>query len=555
MRKGIKKLLNITLIAAMTMSIATGCGKKNDTKSNIASDENKQLSIEELAWDGSRADETVIDDKYGSCYQVFVYSFCDSDGDGIGDFKGLESKLDYIKDMGFDSIWMLPINQAGSYHKYDVIDYYSVDKEYGTMEDFESLVKSCDEKGIDLYMDFVINHSSIVNQWFKDASSYIKTLGDDKEIDYAECPYAEYYNFAKSNTSLAGYSKVPGTKNWYYEARFAVNMPDLNLESENVRKEIEKIAKFWIDKGIKGFRLDAALHYSEGNNDKSTESLKWFCDYVYSVNPDLYIVAEVWDASNTIAKFYESGIDSLFNFPLADKGGLVIKNVLGAGNGSCGTKIGSTLSKLDEAYRASNENYIDGLFISNHDTGRAAGFLARVEDKIKMAAGIEMMLSGKAFVYYGEELGMSGSGDDRNKRAPMYWTEDSNAQGMTKGPQGYEVQEHKFGSLLTQSENANSIFNYYKKALHIRNKYPEIARGTQKSIDQIDSQNGNVFALEKNYNDDKINIIFNVNKESVTLDISSIDGVVVDYLTTTDELPILNEKQMTIPAYGIVVIK
>ena len=203
----------------------------------------------------------MIDDNYRNYYEIFVYSFYDSDGDGIGDFNGVIDKLDYIQDMGFNGIWLMPVLQSPTYHKYDVEDYYKTDESYGTNEDFEKLIEECHKRGIRVVMDFEMNHTSSQHEWFRQACEYLKTLPDGQQPDAAQCPYVDYYHFSnkKENNS---YYQVAGT-NWYYEGSFWSEMPDLNFANENVKKEFEDIAAFWIGKGVDGFRLDAIMHLEE----------------------------------------------------------------------------------------------------------------------------------------------------------------------------------------------------------------------------------------------------------------------------------------------------
>ncbi len=538
------------------MTTCSSCNSNSGHKEEITAYVENETQDQEIT-EAYTEDETIIYDKHGTCYQVFLYSFCDSNGDGIGDISGLTSKLDYIKNLGFTSIWLLPFHTSATYHKYDVVDYYSIDKEYGTMEDFEKLVKACDEKNIDLYMDFVINHTSSKNQWFLDAVNYIKILKDGEEPDDMVCPYVRYYNFKRLNSAPTGWSKVPGTKDWYYECVFWDQMPDLNLDNPAVRAEIEKIATFWIDKGIKGFRLDAALHYYEGNIAESTKALQWFYDYVEGIDPDIYVVAEVWDSFYTIQEFYKSGVDSLFNFVLGNKDGLFVKSVNRMGNGKAGASLAKNLQMIQQTFYSINPDYVDGVFLSNHDTGRAAGFLSRKEDKIKLAAGLEILSTGCVFVYYGDELGMSGSGDDVNKRAPMYWTDDKASAGMTKGPSGMIKQEHAFGSYETQKDDAASVYNYYKKAIHLRNKYPEIGRGIITAMKEVTDENGNVCAIVKKYKGRSIYVLYNLSKEPVTVKVSkasySYHGI-SDYLITGEDAPYMDGDALMMPAYACVIL-
>ena len=198
--------------------------------------------------------ETAVDDKYRTTYEIFVGSFCDSDGDGIGDLNGIRSKLDYIEGLGFNALWLTPVHPSSTYHKYDVDDYYAIDPSFGTMEDYEALLKECHDRGIKVYLDLVLNHTSDDHGWFRAASDYLHELPADWDPDPSYCKYFDYYNFKREPAD--GYTQLEGT-GWYYESRFWSEMPDLNLSSEAVRKEIRGIMMYWLEKGADGFRLDA----------------------------------------------------------------------------------------------------------------------------------------------------------------------------------------------------------------------------------------------------------------------------------------------------------
>ena len=201
--------------------------------------------------------ENIIDDNNRNWYEIFVYSFYDSDNDGIGDLNGVTSKLDYIREMGFNGIWLMPIHPSPTYHKYDVKDYYDVDEVYGTLDDLKNLVDEAHKRGIRVILDLVVNHSSSDHPWFKEACDYIRENGAPGG------KYGEYYNFTKK-ANATGYSLVSGTS-YYYESRFWSGMPDLNLDSEQVKAEIVKIMKYWFEEyQIDGFRLDAVTSYYTG---------------------------------------------------------------------------------------------------------------------------------------------------------------------------------------------------------------------------------------------------------------------------------------------------
>ena len=382
-------------------------------------------------------DLNIIDDNYRNFYEIFVYSFYDSNGDGIGDINGVISKLDYINDgndatdsdLGFNGIWLMPVMPSTTYHKYDVTDYYNIDPQYGTLEDFKKLVSECHKRGIHLIIDFVFNHTSSKHPWFIEAVSYLESLKEGEEPDLETCPYVGYYHFTKDYNGSKTYYKA-GTSDWYYEGVFWDQMPDLALENENVRKEIENMAKFWIDLGVDGFRLDAAKEYYSGEKERNIEVLKWFTDYVKSVKEDAYIVAEVWEEEAAIAAYYESGIPSLFNFPLSQHNGLITSAArkLGA---SSGKSFAKTLLSLYEKYSRGNPAYIDAPFISNHDTTRISAQCVNDEDQMKMSAGMLLTMNGSPYVYYGEEIGMNSMGTkDENKRLPMQWSV-TDTQGIT----------------------------------------------------------------------------------------------------------------------------
>lgn len=470
----------------------------------------------------------IIDDNYRTYYEVFVYSFCDSDGDGVGDLQGLISRLDYINDgddetdtdLGCNGIWLMPVNPSPTYHKYDVADYYAIDEEYGTLEDFKELIAACDERGIKVIMDLVLNHSSSRNPWFQEACAYLKGL-DGAEPDAEDCPYFDYYHFSREQGG--GYYPVEGT-DWYYEAQFWSEMPDLNLDCELLREEIAKITQYWLDMGAGGFRLDAVKEFYSGAPQSNIAFLAWLTETVKEQKPDAYLVGEAWLDLADYAQYYESGIDSVFNFAFADKDG-VISKVL---NGSPATKYGAAVASLEETFGAYNPDYIDAPFYTNHDMGRSAGYYAGDNSaaQTKMAGALNLFMSGSAFLYYGEELGMKGSGKDENKRAPMYWSMNPDAQGMCDGPADMEDVKMKFESLEEQEKDELSVYQYYKKVLKIRNQNPEIARGKAEYVLVGDflaeDTKETVCAIKKTYGDSELLLVFVTGPETEELDLTSI---------------------------------
>lgn len=555
MNRKITKILT-TIIAATMLIVTSGCANNNSNSSESSADTTSAESLTEIA--DETANETVqlvyeyeqelnvIDDNYRNYYEIFVRSFYDSDGNGIGDLKGITMKLDYIEEMGFNGIWLMPINPSTTYHKYDVIDYYDIDEQYGTLDDFKELLAECEKRNIKLIIDFVFNHTSAENEWFITATDYLKGLGDG-EINLDDCKYAGYYNFEKDASGRTGWHQVSGT-DWYYECMFWDQMPDLNLDNTDVRTEIENIAKYWLDMGVGGFRLDAAKEFFSGMTEKNTEILNWFCSYVTSVDENAYIVAEVWESQGTIAEYYKSGITSLFDFPMSQYSGEIIK--LARNTGTAGQKsLPEIMANLNEAYGASNPNFIDAPFVSNHDTGRIANACVNDETQIKLAAGLLLTMNGSPFVYYGEEIGLNSKGDlDENKRLPMNWSA-TDTEGITIKPENADIVEQKHDPLDEQLSNPLSIANYYKRAIRIRNENPEIARGT---VEVLETGNEAVSGAKKTWNDSSIEIYYNLTDTVQTISVST---AIRGYLAVDSEIPALDGGTLTLPPYSIVFCK
>ncbi len=452
----------------------TGCGKagaptnvSDDTAIDLTSESENSTS----AWGAaSSLPLNVLDDKYRTTYEIFVYSFADSNGDGIGDLDGVTQKLDYINDgddatdtdLGCNEIWLMPVAPSTTYHKYDVLDYCDIDPEYGTLEDFDELVAACHDRGVRVIVDTVFNHSSNQHLWFTEAADYLKDHPGLQSEDtdawtaaVAECPYLDYYVY--SLEKLDGYEPLEGT-DYFYEARFWSGMPDLNLDSEALRDELSKITQFWTDHGVDGFRLDAITSYYTGDDVKNIEFMTWLNETVKSQNPDSYLVGEAWTSSATYSKYYASGIDSFFDFDFAGSEGIIAGVARGTTPAS---RYGEALVKNQELLASVSADAIDAPFYTNHDMARSAGYYTgkNAEDKLKLAQALNFLMPGNAFIYYGEELGMKGSGKDENKRAPMYWTAGTDNV-MCKGPKDMDSFKMKYPALDEQAKDPYSIYNY-----------------------------------------------------------------------------------------------
>ena len=526
----ISRVLSFVLIFVLSLTLLVGCGGGNGNNSSEQEQE-EQLNI--------------IDDNYRNWYEVFVRSFFDTNNDGLGDFKGLEQKLGYIKEMGFNGIWLMPICQSNTYHKYDVVDYYTVDKEYGTNDDFKSMIKTAHEMGINVIVDLVLNHSSSANQWFKNATTALK----NGETTGENAKYIEYYNFSTSEKT--GFRPVPNTS-YYYECRFSDNMPDLNLDSQAVRAEIADIIEFWLtEMQVDGFRLDACTSYYTGNVSKNVEFLSFVNQTTKAIKPDAYIVGEVWEGTDAqIRAYYESGIDSCFTFT-ASQGDGKIRSAFSSLRSKPGEYFVDTLIDYQEVYNVGSM----APFLCNHDTARAGKFL--IGDTIKMGAGLLSVMSGNVFVYYGDEIGMVNANDeiDPTKRIAMYWQKGVYPGWTYMPPEGITVNASSYvhPPVNEQQADPNSILNYYKQAMKIRNKHPEIARGT---IQKLASPDGNVGVMKKTWKGKSVIIVINLSDYlSFNVDISGYGSNLrlLDTLNVNDAST-LSGNTLTMQPYSIAIL-
>ena len=539
--KTIQRSICVLLCALLCMS---GCSKDQAAGGKESAASSVQMT--EFNKDLERA---ARDDNYRTTYEIFVYSFCDSNGDGIGDINGIRSKLDYIQDLGFDALWLTPVHPSSTYHKYDVDDYYAIDPVFGTMEDYEALLKECHERGIRVYLDLVLNHTSEDHAWFKAAADYLRELPEGWEPDPSYCKYYDYYHFSRQ--SADGYAPLEGT-GWYYEARFWSEMPDLNLQSDAVRGEIRDIMAFWLEKGVDGFRLDAVTSYSTGNPEANIEFLRFLAETGRSIKPDCYLVGEAWTDRAAIAELYASGIDSLFDFPFSGNEGFIANIVNGSYKASDYVK-GMLLA--EEAYSAANPDYVDAPFYTNHDMGRSAGYYAADEGPVtKMAYALSLFMQGNSFVYYGEEIGMKGAGKDENKRAPMYWSDDAEDPDLCAGPPDMDQVMMKFPSLADQMKDDLSLWSWFKEVIRVRNAFPAIARGRTEGVDSVSDDKVAAF-FRRSEADGDLLIVMNLRGETVKKDLSAAGGnfTLAAVLNTNSESISYEGSELTLPGYSIAV--
>ncbi len=503
-------------------------------------------------------DKNVSNENASVNYEVFVRSFCDSNGDGIGDLNGLTSKLDYLKDLGVKNLWLMPINDSPSYHGYDVSDYYSINPDYGTMEDLENLVSEAKKHNIGIILDMVFNHSSTRNEWFK--QSYEDYLYENPS-SYSK---ATWYNW--NNKSSQVYKHSYGGTETYYEGGFGSSMPDLNLDNEQVREEIKKISKKYIDIGVAGFRLDAVLYYYSNVNE-NVKFLSWLNDYCKSLNPDFYIVGECWSSKETINSYYSSGVDSFFFFPSSIEGtgkGSIISTVKG---GNDAHSFGTYIEQQEKDMKAINPKAVSSYFLTNHDTDRASNSLYGYS--AKAAASLIYLMPGTPYMYYGEEIGLIGvrskhpdDQSDVKRRLPIIWSKNDKV-GECEFPEknrlDLDTTKQVTEGVYDQLETPYSLVNHYRKVLNIRNKYSFIRDAKFTNLTSlVKDQNAKVlvYKLESATDSkDSIIVVHNFDSVAVKVDLKTIGSEILEMINVSRKVPKLEGHVLSIGNYSTVILK
>ena len=394
-------------------------------------------------------------------YEVFVRSFYDSNGDGVGDLNGLIQKLDYLNDgdpattddLGVTGIWLMPIMQSPSYHGYDVSDYAKVDDEYGTNDDFRRLMQEAHRRGIYVIVDLVLNHTSREHPWFLAAL----TPGSAKR---------DWYIWSADKPEGAGWRE---SANGYYYGYFSADMPDLSYANPAVTAAMREVTRYWLQEmGADGFRLDAVKHlFEEGrrleNVPATHEWLRGFGQFYRGVRPTAFTVGEVWSTSDISSQYVGAELDTVFDFPLAEA---ILQSAVS------GRKV-----NVERAQQTALDSYPAGqyaTFLANHDQNRARTRLLD-DEQAKLAAALQLTFAGVPFIYYGEEIGMSGSKPDEDIRRPMQWDPSG---GFTTGtPWRPYFEDLPARSVASQRGDPDSLFNFYRALIRLRNTHEALRLG------------------------------------------------------------------------------
>ena len=508
----------------------------------------------------------MTDFRKSTVYQIYPRSFYDTNGDGFGDLKGVTAKLDYIKELGVDYIWMTPFFVSPQYDNgYDVEDYYNIDPRYGTMEDFEELSREAEKRGIKLMLDMVFNHTSSNHEWFRKAMA-----GDEK--------YKNFYIFKKGKedgSAPTNWESKFGGNAWeyvpemdeYYLHLFHVKQPDLNWDNPEVREEVKKIVRFWMGKGVKGFRFDVVNLISK---DKYEDDYEGDGRRFYTDGPNIHTYLKELNEGSfgqdaeiiTVGEMSSTSMENCFGYAGADSNELSMVfsfhhlkvDFMGNEKWVLVPVDFQKLKKIIFEWQTgmAENNAWNAVFWCNHDQPRPVTRFGDDEvywkESAKMLGTIVHGLRGTPYIYQGEEIGMTNtdfttieqfrdveslnhydilqqkglSKEDAlriiqihsrdNGRTPMQWNEEAHSGFTTAEPWIGVNKNYTKVNAESQLQDETSIFNYYKKLVALRKEYDIIAFG---DIKPLDSKHPSVFAYERTYGDESLLVVCNFYKKEI----------------------------------------
>ncbi|MEM7657610.1 MAG: alpha-amylase family glycosyl hydrolase [Bacteroidota bacterium] len=443
-------------------------------------------------------------------YEIFVRSFADSNGDGIGDLDGITARLGYLSDLGVEVIWLTPVCVSPSYHKYDVVDYLRVDPEHGTLEDYRELVEAAHSHGIKVVKDLVLNHSSELHPWFLAAKQG------------PENPYRDYYvwlspkvidsmGIAIREISPDSWEVYP----WHFVAEgepekyyglFSGVMPDLNLDNPVVRAQLYQIGKFWLEEiGVDGFRLDAAKHtYPEWEAEKAHAFWEEFRQEMEESNEAVLLIGEVYADAEIVAPFFK-GLHGNFNIQLSH----LLPHVVAQERDS---QVVETLLHAHQLYGEASKEFVDVTILSNHDQNRVGSVLEGDTAKLKVAANLLLTLPGLPFLYYGEEIGMLGKKPDPEIREPFLWVA-AGEKWQTSWQEATHSTPDQVRPLAAQQQDPHSVYQHYKRMIQLRTAHPALAQVQSPNLIQVASQS-ELIVFQRPHPDGSVLVLHNLSGES-----------------------------------------
>lgn len=523
--------------------------------------------------------------KNGIIYQIYPRSFQDTNGDGIGDLAGIVQRLDYLKDLGIDAIWLSPINPSPDVDfGYDVSDYHTIDPKYGNLQDFERLLTEAHSRDIHIIMDLVLNHTSDQHRWFQESRKSVSN------------PYHDWYIWrdpkedgGKPNNWLSTFGgsgwELDKSLNKYYYHMFNKHQPDLNWRNPEVRSTMLDIFRYWLDKGVDGFRLDVFNNYYKDealrdNPKRKGMNLRKFDAYehIYDSSqpemiavvkdiraildqyPERYVVGETFLADSAHARTY-IGCDRLhagFDYAYT--------------NSDFSAKAFGKAIQYWDALHA--EEAWPNYFFNNHDTKRSSTRFAKGEDDsiLKLLATMHLTLRGTPYLYYGEEIGMRDISLTRAQiqdpvgkhywpfylgrdgcRSPMQWNASANAGFTTGQPWLHLNKDFKVRNVENQTSSAASLLNFYKDLIKLRREFSALNAGT---IDLLESGESDLLVYERRSEGQRMLVVLNFSRDIRTYQLPTEDFNKWELLFVGNEAITshMAEDLLHLPAYGFAIL-
>ena len=544
--------------------------------------------------------------KEGIVYQIYPRSYKDTSGNGVGDLRGIIQKLDYIKSLGVTMVWLNPIYESpNDDNGYDISDYRAIMKEFGTMEDFDELLEGLHQRGMKFIMDVVVNHSSDEHEWFKQSRS----SRDNSYRDYyhwwpAEKGKPNYrWSFFDENSDAWKYDEQTDS---YYLHYFSQKQPDLNWENPKVRQEVYDIMKFWAEKGVDGFRLDAFQYVSKditfppfpegydvdipsvieyhGMGPHIHSYLKEMYDQVLS-KYDVFAVSEgvgstLQDAHDLVDKD-RNELQMAYHFEATDMVTTLDKCTL--------AQFKESFTKWDKSF--AKKGWI-AIYLSNHDQSR---FINRYgSDKpefkdysAKLLNTFILSMRGTPYTYYGDELGMTNIGFTKieqykdiaaingykkaasdgedlehylkklnllsrdNGRTPMQWDASKNAGFSNETPWLPVHKNHTTVNVLNQENDQNSVLNHFRKMVELRKDNLLLVYGNYEIIQE---EHPTIYAYSRTLDDEKMTVLLNFSESESSISLPNFDHSKKVLINNYNEFSV-DKNTITLKPYQAVVLK
>lgn len=482
-------------------------------------------------------------------YQIFPRSFMDSDGDGLGDLKGIIEKLDYLEELGIGGIWMNPIFPSPYKDSgYDVADYNGINPDYGDMNDFKELLDEAHRRNIKIFLDGVFNHTSNEHEWFKESRN--KNSPKSNWYIWTDEPYFICKDILDVGTFGVERWTYDRERGQYYFHQFLPAQPDLNFWNEDVQNAILDVVRYWLDMGVDGFRLDVPHSFFEDplNNfclhrDETHNFLKRL-RRVFDEYEGRAMIGEVWGLPFQINRYVgKDELHMVFNFVLTFA---LYSSLLFGGKEFVNDVI-------YETFLSFHKGGWQGIAVGNHDLPRSYSILGENDQKAKNLAFLQMTLPGTPFVYYGEEIGIKNGKDvvidwRDCARTPMQWNDDENGGFSKEKPWISLSENYKVKNLESEKRNPSSLYNFYKKIIRMRNSLPALRKG---GYIPIDTKKSGIYGYFRGEGDEWVLVLINLSlfDERIKIDLKETPwekkrGKLLD-IFNNEKLPEITDKNIS----------